>query len=506
MDSKGRSGKGNLLGRGNVVLGGAGTNGNQHLYGRRHVSGVGGVLTNAFVASPASLYNTPQPVDPFCQHLSDPFPSTPYTPVGHLYMSAAVRNARPNAPLLMHSAIPNITPVTSSKFAHYITIYNMENAPAPSLMNSKLTTQMYQTTARYTGKYIALRRLVMTSATAEECIAVNERFRHYRHPNLVPLTGIILTDEFVMGSNDAIMEYKFISGAKSLHEEFFLKGRATEGLLWSFACQMVGLLRAFHETSVPLRGLHWSKILYVSVTGRFYFSGIGLVDLVEARSTNASTTVMMKQDIQALGIMLLQLSTRNLAARLDDISNQPMSGFSKTFWTLVKACLEGVPDIRDLCCALGERMSMEVAHQEGHADYLVSQCAKEVHNGRLMRLMVKLNFVLESLHEVPENSTEAHNRYALRLFSQYVFNQVDEHHRVRVDWGHVFHSLNKLDCGSEELVQLIGNDDGNTILVISYRDLRASLESAFEQLQLSANDADIQTFSVTVGATPVTLQ
>ncbi|PWV18658.1 hypothetical protein C3747_12g48 [Trypanosoma cruzi] len=505
MDSKGRSGKSNLLGRGNVLMSGASANSNQHPYGRRHVNSAGGVLTNAFVASPASLYSTPQPLDPFCQHLPDAFPSTPYTPVGQLFMSASVRSARPNASLLMHSTTRSITPVTSSKFSHYTTIYNIENMPAPSVMNSKLMTQMYQTTARYTGKEIALRRLVMTTATAEECSAVNERFRHYRHPNLVPLTGVILTDEFVMGSKDVIMEYKFISGAKSLHEEFFLSGRATEGLLWSFACQMVGLLRAFHETSVPLRGLHWSKILYVSVTGRFYFSGIGLVDLQEPKNSNPSIAVMMKQDIQALGIMLFQLSTRNLAARVDDTLNQPMPGFSKTFWTLVKACLEGAPDIRDLCCALGERMSMEVAHQEGHADYLVTQCAKEIHNGRLMRLMVKLNFVLESLNDVPEHSTEAHNRYALRLFSQYVFNQVDENHRIRLDWGHVFHSLNKLDCGSEELVQLIGNDDGNTILVISYHDLRASLESAFEQLQLSASEADIQSFSVTVGTTPTTL-
>ncbi|ORC88426.1 Pab1p-dependent poly(A) ribonuclease subunit [Trypanosoma theileri] len=506
MDSKGRNVKSGVLGRGNMVSSVINAGGNQHPYGRRHVNSGGSLVTNAFVASPSSLY-TPQHVDPFCQPLTDPFPSTPYTPVSHLFMSTAVRNTRPNMSYVMRSNMRTITPVTSSKFAHYTTIYNIEDEAKKSTMNSKLTMQVYQTTVRFTGKDIALRRIVNTSATLEDCNAVCEQFRHYRHPNLVPLTGVIATDAFIMGSNDVIMEYKFIPEAKSLHEYFFTKRRATEGLLWSFACQMVGLLRAFHETATPLRGLHWSKILYASVTGRFYFSGIGLMDLVEPKTSTLSMAMLMKQDIQALGLLLLQLSTCNLNARPEDITNQPASGFSESFWTLVKACLDGGTDVASLCRALGERMSMEVAHQEGYADYLMSQCAKEAHNGRLMRLMVKLNFVLESLHEVPDNNTEAHNRYALRLFSQYVFNQVDEQHRTRLDWGHVFHCLNKLDCGSEELVQLISNEDGNTILVISYRDLRSSLESAFEQLQLqvTTSDTDIQPFSVTVGAASGTL-
>nr|CCC95918.1 unnamed protein product [Trypanosoma congolense IL3000] len=505
MESKGRGGKGNSLGRGNVVGNATGSNHSQHTYVRRHVNSTGNILVNTFLASPASLYNTPQHIDPYCQPLADPFPSAPYTPVGHLFMSSAVRNVLPSLPFLPRSSARNITVVTSSKFSHYTTIYNIENEASPSSMNPKVRMQLYQTTARFTGKDVALRRLVKMNITVDECVAVNELFRHYRHPNLVPLTNILVTDEFVMGSNDVIMEYKFIVGAKSLNEAFFVEGKATEGLLWSFACQMVGLMRAFHETSTPLRGLHWTKILFVPVTGRFYFSGVGLVDILEPKGSNRSITASMRHDVQSLGLILFQLSTGNSSARPEDVTSQPAAGFSDMFWSLVKACVEGSVDVVYLCHALGERMSMEVAHQEGNADYLVSQCAKEVHNGRIMRLMIKLNFVMESLHEIPENSSEAHSRYALRLFSQYVFNQVDERHRARLDWGHVFHSLNKLDCGSEELVQLIGNDESNTILVISYHDLRTTLETTFEQLQLSAGDGDAQPFTVTVGSTPVTL-
>ncbi|RHW68367.1 Pab1p-dependent poly(A) ribonuclease subunit [Trypanosoma brucei equiperdum] len=512
MDSKGRGSKANALGCANVVGTAAnavtnnnGNNSNQHPYARRHVNNSGGAFVNAFLASPTSLYNTPQPVDPYRQALSNPFPSAPYTTVGHLFMSSAVRNARPNVSFRSRSPARNTTVVTSPKFAHYTTIYNIENEASPSSMNPKVRTQVYQTTTRMAGTSMALRRLVKMSTTAEECAAVSELFRQYRHPNLVPLTNVLVTDEFVMGSADVIMEYKFITGAKSLNEAFINEGKATEGLLWSFACQMVSLMRAFHETSTPLRGLHWTKILFVPVSSRFYFSGVGFMDVMEPKGSAHQSAALMKHDIQSLGLLLLQLSTGNSNAKPEDFTAQPAKGYSGIFWLLVKACIDGTADVVTLCRALGERMSMEVAHQEGHADRLISQCGKEAHNGRIMRLMIKLNFVLESLHDFPEHSAEANNRYALRLFSQYVFNQVDERHRTRLDWGHVFHSLNKLDCGSEELVQLIGNDESNTILVISYRDLRDTLERAFEQLQPPPNEGDVQPFTVTVGTTSATL-
>lgn len=350
---------------------------------------------------------------------------------------------------------------------------------------------VYQTSARYTGKDILLRRIVGLAIKVEDCAAVNDALRQCRHPNLVPLSNIFATDEFVMGSSDIIMEYRFMAGAKSLQEAFFTEnGRATEGLLWSFTCQMVGLLRSFHETLILLRGLHWSKIIYVETTGRFYFTGLGLVDLLEPKVAPGMMPLLMKQDIQSLGLILFQLAAKNLNVKPENFNSmQPLPGYSQSFWGLIQTCLESNADAAQLCHALGERMSMEVGHQEGHADYLLSQCTKEMHNGRMMRLMMKLNFVLESLNDLQEYTSEP-QRYALRLFNQFIFNQVDDQNRLHVDWGHAYHCLNKLDCGSEESIQLIGNNDSSTVLVISYADLRLILDSLFEQLQQMAQSTN----------------
>lgn len=473
-----------MLGRGNNTASAAG-GGYGSAGGRRHVNSA---MVQAHILSPTfSPHSMYTPVDPYRTNgsatIAEPFPATPYTPISSLFMSPNVQNALAT-PQNVRQRRP-VTHVTSSKFATYTTIFNLEAEAKPSVLMPKQRTQVYQTSARYTGKDILLRRLVNVVMSPEECNVVLEAVRQYRHPNLVPLTNVFPTDEFIMGSSDAMMEYRFIPGAKSLQEAFMSDTtRATEGLLWSFTCQMVGLLRSFHETVLPLRWVHLSKLIYVEATGRFYYTGLGLADLLYEMKVNPTNVgFFMKQDIQSLGLILLQLATNSYTAKPDAfIAKQHIPGFSQSFCELVKTCLDGSVDSAHLCHALGERMSMEVGHQQGHADYLLLQCSREVHNGRLMRLMMKLNFVLESLNDLQDYSPDT-QRYALRLFNQFVFNQVDEQNRIHVDWGHAFHCLNKLDCGSEETIQLISNDSTTAVLVISYADLRSILDTLFDQLQ-----------------------
>ncbi len=222
---------------------------------------------------------------------------------------------------------------------------------------------------------------------------------------------------------------------------------------------------------------------------RVYFSGLGLVETLEAGGPQP-VDVLMRQDLQQLGIVLLQLATRTLSVSLVDVPNQlaRLGGrCSKNFSSLVQACLDGSYGIDKLCLALSDRLAMEIGHQEGQADFFLSECAKEVHNGRLMRLMMKLNFVLESQEpQVPDFQDPL---YTLRSFQQFIFNQVDETGRFRLDWGHAYHSLNKLDCSSEDLVQLISADGNNQLLLISYRDIGNILEGIFSQMSPTMSGA-----------------
>jgi PAB-dependent poly(A)-specific ribonuclease subunit 3 len=332
---------------------------------------------------------------------------------------------------------------------------------------------------------VLLRRIVNASTTPELCTQVCEQFRHFRHPNLVPLHSIGQTTEFVLGFTDVIAEYRYVKGSKTLQEQFFANtdgpspaatAVCTEALLWSIACQLLGLIRTFHEVGVPLRGLHLTKVLYLEVTGRVLFSGVGLLDLVAP--TKEPVDKLMRQDISNLGYLLLRLASQNWNAVTIDAINPTEARLSPVLVGFIRGCLEGKHTADVMCRGLGERMAMELGQQLGHADFLMGECAKEVHNGRLLKLLVKLNFV----HAATSDHTSDAELFALRLFHAYVFHQADESGRPRHDWGHVFFCLNKLDVGSEDLVQLISMDNDSTLLVISYRDLRTLLDKALDAL------------------------
>jgi PAB-dependent poly(A)-specific ribonuclease subunit 3 len=481
-------------------------------------------LSNNYIAALSRGFNgtAQSPFQPDGSYLADPsnvFPASPYTPVGDLFMAQHLRSKFQQAP----AGTSRNTTVASSKFHHYTAITNIDGKAVESSLHRSLVTQVLRTTNRFNGKHVIIRRIVDAPAKEAHCVAVIERLKHFRHPNLVPLHSITPTTEFVLGSHDTIMEYRMIKRAKSVQEAFFtprgltsapsamqvsgsggIEGPSaaiptdiTEGLLWSIACQLIGLIRTFHDVGIPLRGLHLSKLMWLDVLGRIYFTGLGLMDVADPLPSplpQQQLEMHTKIDIQSLGLVLLQLATQSPSINLNDgrAALQRTQRFSTTFLNLVAVCLEASVDINSLCRGLGERMSIEVGHQEGNADFLLSECAKEVHNGRLMRLMIKLNFVLES-----QDATEyadASDRFTLKLFSQYIFNQVDEQNRPRVDWGHVYHSLNKLDCGSDELLQLI-SQDSSTVLVVSYRDIRSMLDKAFELLQQPGHDMSYAGFN-----------
>jgi PAB-dependent poly(A)-specific ribonuclease subunit 3 len=84
----------------------------------------------------------------------------------------------------------------------------------------------------------------------------------------------------------------------------------------------------------------------------------------------------------------------------------------------------------------------------------------------------------------------------LKLFRDYIFHQVDAFGRPILDLAHIVLNLNKvfqqfltqqkfpfkLDSGLDEPVQLASRDNDN-ILLVTYKELRAHLESSFEYLR-----------------------
>jgi len=134
-------------------------------------------------------------------------------------------------------------------------------------------------------------------------------------------------------------------------------------------------------------------------------------------------------------------------------------------------------------------------------DRLEAELMSELENGRLVRLLTKMGFI----NERPEYALDKHlptyypiltkahphfrfgrsqrwsetgDRYIIKLFRDYVFHQVDENLDPVVNLTHVLTCLNKLDAGSDERMMLIARDE-QSCLVVSYKDVKACIESAY---------------------------
>jgi PAB-dependent poly(A)-specific ribonuclease subunit 3 len=117
---------------------------------------------------------------------------------------------------------------------------------------------------------------------------------------------------------------------------------------------------------------------------------------------------------------------------------------------------------------------------------LESELAKELENGRLLRLLVKLGFVNERPDgDMDTEWAETGDRYILKLFRDYVFHQHNDQGSPVMDWGHVFESLNKLDVGVSERVLLLSRDE-MSMLVASYADIKRCVDGAYAELLQSS--------------------
>jgi PAB-dependent poly(A)-specific ribonuclease subunit 3 len=123
---------------------------------------------------------------------------------------------------------------------------------------------------------------------------------------------------------------------------------------------------------------------------------------------------------------------------------------------------------------IGARFYTQLDAAQNHSDSLENELSKEMENGRLFRLLVKLG----SINERPEYYiyiilnfyfflcfiififrfnldpawSETGDRYMLKLFRDYLFHQVTEEGRPWLDMSHIVQTLNKLDSGSADTV------------------------------------------------------
>ena len=203
------------------------------------------------------------------------------------------------------------------------------------------------------------------------------------------------------------------------------------------------------------------------------FSCVGVLDVLEFESRK-SVDGLQQEDLIKIGRVVLSLATRAVISHknTDEALMLVKQHYSADLLRIATGLLAGKANITQVCNALSDRIHDELDTALAASDALHSHLRNEYENGRLLRLLFKLNTMVERPdHAFAPQWSETGDRYVLKLFRDYIFHQCDVEGLPSLDAGHVLTALNKLDTGDTEEI-VLSSRDGKDLLVVTYADVQ----------------------------------
>ncbi|KAH8699010.1 putative poly(A)-binding protein-dependent poly(A) ribonuclease [Talaromyces proteolyticus] len=353
---------------------------------------------------------------------------------------------------------------------------------------------VYKAQSGKDGNFYALRRLEGFRLTNEKAIRSVQAWKKVTNGSVVTVHDAFTTRVFQDSSLVFVMDYHPLS--KTLAEQHLgagsrYAGRATtaipEAVMWSYVTQIASALKAIHSAKLAARIIDPSKIILTG-KNRIRLSACAIMDVVQ-HDTQRSIEDLQHQDLVNFGQLMLALGAS--ASGVVGSPTKSMEYFSRAYspqlknsviWLLNAMQMDQERNIDIFISGISSQLISTFDSALHMDDQLTSDISRELENGRLVRLLTKLNFVNERPeYEHDRQWSENGERYFLKLFRDYVFHQVDSQNSPVVDLGHVLNCLNKLDAGTEEKVTLISRDE-QSCFIVSYKELKKALESSFQAL------------------------
>lgn len=422
------------------------------------------------------------------------------------------------------NSIDNDCPDIPLEVENYHSLCLLESLPLhPKL---PLPSSTYKATHSVTGVKYCLRRLHGFRLQSTKCMQVVDMWKKLQHSNIVQLREVFTTKTF--GDNSLVLVYDFHPGSQTLLSKYFASVPETNGYtdpfagearpfshkssmhrtsatsllpeneIWSIIMQLSAGLRAMHQAGLACRTLDPTKII---VTGkRIRYSCVGISDIAtfDPNQQNPLTVVNhhQQEDLTALGKLILALACRSLqSVQRDQIQNSievVSRHYSSDLRNIILCLLNPTArrSVTEIMPMIGARFFVQLDALQTQCDIQEDELAKEMENGRLYRLLVKLGCI----NERPELNldvtwSETGDRYMLKLFRDYLFHTVTEDGRPWLNQSHIVQCLNKLDAGTMEKVQLMSRDE-QSVLVVTYAELKHCLDQAFSEL-VAASDGTV---------------
>ncbi|OAD08015.1 hypothetical protein MUCCIDRAFT_134844, partial [Mucor lusitanicus CBS 277.49] len=392
----------------------------------------------------------------------------------------------------------------------YHSLYPMEDKPGKVLGHSSW---VYKAMCRTNGKYYTMVRIEGFRLVNEQAMSIVKQWRKIKHANIVSIREAFTTRAF--GDSSLVFVYDYHPCSITLYEAYFspqaqallharcqaaggiINGMSVpETTLWSFITQLASALKTIHSAGLSARTMEPTKIIMTS-KNRLRINCAGLVDVLQFDTTTAQQqrgAMHQQEDLLGFGQLIVRLAcnTPTLVASTTTTTTMPpasfdyMSRFYSPDLKNVAYYLLGKPalskSIDEVFTLIGPRVLHELNSSQYYTDTLEANLGQELENGRLVRLMSKLNFINERPEfEKDPRWQEAGDRYMIKLFRDYIFHQVNEMGVPVVDMGHVMTCINKLDAGVDENIMLTSRDN-QTSIIVTYKELKSCIASAFNEI------------------------
>ncbi|KAM6493381.1 hypothetical protein JOM56_011515 [Amanita muscaria] len=395
----------------------------------------------------------------------------------------------------------------------YHTLVPLENITSPPERRKFLNwfSVVYRAIRVSDGLPYTLRRVENFRLTQQSAFAAIESWSKIRHPGIVSVQEAFTTRSF--NDNSLVVCYAYHSNSRTLFDvhlkskvaafqsqmvsqqqppqrgaqyfsSFGTAGSASqpmipERIIWTYIVQIGSAIKQVHEAGLAVRTVDATKIL-VTGQNRVRIGACGLIDVL-MHDTPQDVGILQHEDLLMFGRLLYALCCSTLA-----VTNGP--SFQKSLDTIGRQYSQDLKNailflmskagphrtIDQLLDMIRGKVLVDLNDALTATDRLENELLSELENARLVRLLCKFGFI----NERPE--------YANNLSS--VSPDVNDD---KTDSLGILDGRKQLDAGTDEKIMLVARDE-QSCLVVSYKDVKQCIESAFLELARSSSAAKQQ--------------
>ncbi|EGT33770.1 hypothetical protein CAEBREN_06531 [Caenorhabditis brenneri] len=359
---------------------------------------------------------------------------------------------------------PSVFPDIPQSVEHFSRLVPLENT---GLQNQSQTT--FKAFSCRDGNYYCLRRI-------HALIFVYDYY---------PLAETLMVKHFDMKSSSFFDPNNAFRIASPMAMPISITANgANETLIWSYIIQIAAALRAIHGSGLACRSLDLNKIICYG--NKIMLSFCGMHDVLDPDSTPIQQ--LQNEDLNMFGNVIVALATGRANGYRKDLYQNSKKFIEEHFSIDLRNVIGFLHNngtrktINEVMPMIGGRFFTVMENMQAKCDVYEAELTREMENGRLFRLVAKMNTVLERVeHGSDEGWAETGDRFMLKLFRDYVFHQVTDQGKAWLDMAHIVQCLNKLDCGSPEKIEMVSRS-GDTQIIIDYATLKRCLDKSFREL------------------------